>query len=60
MAAVSLDDTPDPRTLCYAELASVIDRWLPLIDDDVEREQLIQALRSLRRAASIQPLRPLD
>lgn len=50
----------DAATACYAELAEVIDRWLPLIPRGAERDQLVRSLRHLQAAASLPPLRLLD
>lgn len=45
----------DPALRCYAELAEVIERWLPLIPSGDERDRFERARTSFHRAAHGRP-----
>lgn len=54
------EQSQDAVLECYAEVAQLIESWLPSLPFGVERDELARALRHLRAAASIPPLRLLD
>ena len=51
MAVNTLDDSAAAATRCYDELATVIERWLPVIPPGVDADALREAQQAFRKRA---------